>query len=87
MYRFSVGVFTLLPNTKKAVIATAFFVGEDGFEPPKVKTSRFTVCPIWPLWYSPIASAKIVIKTRIMQVFARFFLFFRNFSFGFIRNN
>ena len=28
-------------------------VGEDGFEPPKVKTSRFTVCPIWPLWYSP----------------------------------
>ena len=30
-----------------------YFVGEDGFEPPKVKTSRFTVCPIWPLWYSP----------------------------------
>ena len=29
-------------------------VGEDGFEPPKVKTSRFTVCPIWPLWYSPL---------------------------------
>ncbi len=29
-------------------------VGEDGFEPPKVKTSRFTVCPIWPLWYSPV---------------------------------
>ena len=28
-------------------------VGEDGFEPPKVKTSRFTVCPIWPLWYLP----------------------------------
>ena len=28
-------------------------VGSDGFEPPKVKTSRFTVCPIWPLWYSP----------------------------------
>ena len=30
-------------------------VGEDGFEPPKVKTSRFTVCPIWPLWYSPFS--------------------------------
>ena len=28
-------------------------VGRDGFEPPKVKTSRFTVCPIWPLWYLP----------------------------------
>ena len=30
-----------------------YFVGKDGFEPPKVKTSRFTVCPIWPLWYLP----------------------------------
>ncbi len=26
------------------------FVGGDGFEPPKSKDSRFTVCPIWPLW-------------------------------------
>ena len=31
----------------------SFWVGRDGFEPPKVKTSRFTVCPIWPLWYLP----------------------------------
>ena len=30
-----------------------FYVGADGFEPPKVKTSRFTVCPIWPLWNTP----------------------------------
>ena len=28
-------------------------MGADGFEPPKVKTSRFTVCPIWPLWNTP----------------------------------
>ena len=28
-------------------------VGGDGFEPPKSKDSRFTVCPIWPLWYPP----------------------------------
>ena len=28
-------------------------VGKDGFEPPKSKASRFTVCPIWPLWYLP----------------------------------
>ncbi len=28
-------------------------VGGEGFEPPKVKTSRFTVCPSWPLWYPP----------------------------------
>ncbi len=34
-------------------------VGEDGFEPPKVKTSRFTVCPIWPLWYSPLFIASL----------------------------
>ena len=33
--------------------ATVTFVGADGFEPPKVKTSRFTVCPIWPLWNTP----------------------------------
>ena len=26
------------------------FVGSDGFEPPKARASRFTVCPIWPLW-------------------------------------
>ncbi len=30
-------------------------VGEDGFEPPKAYASRFTVCPIWPLWYSPFS--------------------------------
>ena len=28
-------------------------MGQDGFEPPKSKDSRFTVCPIWPLWYCP----------------------------------
>ena len=31
-----------------------YVVGKDGFEPPKAKASRFTVCPIWPLWYLPI---------------------------------
>ena len=35
------------------IFRSAFCVGRDGFEPPKVKTSRFTVCPIWPLWYLP----------------------------------
>ena len=29
-------------------------VGRDGFEPPKRWRSRFTVCPIWPLWNLPI---------------------------------
>ena len=37
-------------HSAKAVIVA---VGGDGFEPPKVTTSRFTVCPIWPLWYPP----------------------------------
>ena len=31
-------------------------VGGDGFEPPKAYASRFTVCPIWPLWYPPLKS-------------------------------
>ena len=28
-------------------------VGRGGFEPPKVRTTRFTVWPIWPLWNLP----------------------------------
>ncbi len=28
-------------------------VGEDGFEPSKLKSNRFTVCPLWPLGNSP----------------------------------
>ena len=31
-------------------------VGEDGFEPSKLKNNRFTVCPLWPLGNSPILS-------------------------------
>ena len=42
-----------LPPKRKAPVRTPWFVGEDGFEPPKSKDSRFTVCPIWPLWNSP----------------------------------
>ncbi len=30
-----------------------FNVGRGGFEPPKSKDNRFTVCPSWPLWYLP----------------------------------
>jgi hypothetical protein len=29
-------------------------VGRAGFEPAKVKTNRFTVCPRWPLEYLPV---------------------------------
>ena len=41
------------PTKKKRPLGRLFFVGEDGFEPPKSRDSRFTVCPIWPLWNSP----------------------------------
>ena len=54
-------------------------VGEDGFEPPKVKTSRFTVCPIWPLWYSPNCDAKVgkLPESRnFMKTFFRLFFLF-----------
>ena len=33
-----------------------FLVGEDGFGPSKLKSNRFTVCPLWPLGNSPILS-------------------------------
>ena len=33
-------------------------VGEGGFGPPKLKSNRFTVCPLWPLGNSPILFQK-----------------------------
>ena len=35
-----------------------FLVGAGGFEPPKLKSSRFTVCPHWPLGNTPIFSSR-----------------------------
>ena len=32
-------------------------MGERGFEPLKAYASRFTVCPLWPLGYSPLSEA------------------------------
>ena len=50
------------PAWKASALSTELFprkallrVGGDGFEPPKSKDSRFTVCPIWPLWKLPFA--------------------------------
>ena len=48
----------LLPQKTKD-LSSLKNVGKDGFEPPKSKDSRFTVCPIWPLWYLPNISSKI----------------------------
>ena len=36
-----------------------FFVGRGGFEPPKVKTNRFTVCTRWPLEYLPFKNEPV----------------------------
>ena len=43
----------MLLQKKKREACASRFVGKDGFEPPKSKDSRFTVCPIWPLWNLP----------------------------------
>ena len=37
-------------------------VGRAGFEPAKVKTNRFTVCPRWPLEYLPIVFLYVKIR-------------------------
>ena len=57
-----------VPKDPCKISATQFFalikvVGADGFEPPKLKSSRFTVCPIWPLWNTP----KTNYELRIMN--------------------
>ena len=35
-------------------------VDEGGFGPPKLKSNRFTVCPLWPLGNSSISNCKKV---------------------------
>ena len=42
-------------------------MGKDGFEPPKSKDSRFTVCPIWPLWNLPL-TLSLFQKTHLRQL-------------------
>ena len=45
-------------------------MGEGGFGPPKLKSNRFTVCPLWPLGNSPILIFKInsIGKTDRMEL-------------------
>ena len=50
-----------------------YVVGKDGFEPPKAKASRFTVCPIWPLWYLPLRSVGNSFFSIAMQRYDYFF--------------
>ena len=59
-------------------------VGAGGFEPPKLKSSRFTVCPHWPLGNTPRFCSRPCRTTRLFYqtkadlstVFSHFFSFF-----------
>gem|GEM_PF-1827135 len=51
-----------LTNKRRAVTRLLLYVGADGFEPPKRLRSRFTVCPIWPLWNTPENACKSTTK-------------------------
>ncbi len=44
-------------ETDRALREERGLVGRGGFEPPKVRTTRFTVWPIWPLWNLPLQVA------------------------------
>ena len=48
--KFQISIFQ---KTFYPVFLGTLFVGRAGFEPAKVKTNRFTVCPRWPLEYLP----------------------------------
>ena len=43
-------------------------VGEGGFGPPKLKSNRFTVCPLWPLGNSPMFGAGDGTRTRNLLI-------------------
>src|SRR5690554_1151138 len=43
-------------------------VGRAGFEPAKVKTNRFTVCPRWPLEYLPDLN-NYILKKKVQLYF------------------
>ena len=59
-------------------------VGAGGFEPPKLKSSRFTVCPHWPLGNTPISYLQSSLtacifyhlKWHLSTTFSTDFLFF-----------
>ena len=61
-----------------------FLVGAGGFEPPKLKSSRFTVCPHWPLGNTPISYLQLSLtacifyhlKWHLSTTFSTDFLFF-----------
>ena len=67
---------------KRNAHAFLFLVGKDGFEPPKSKDSRFTVCPIWPLWNLPkhLSSERRCKGTTFFLIYKRYLRYFSNIS-------
>ena len=57
-------------------------VGEDGFGPSKLKSNRFTVCPLCPLGNSPVSTTHIIPQKRalVKPVFCKNQKFLRLFS-------
>jgi hypothetical protein len=53
-----------LTHSSNPTIQTTPSVGREGFEPSKVKTNRFTVCPRWPLEYLPKIAKLATIMSR-----------------------
>ena len=61
------GEFSLVAKQKTSVISTlVLLVGAGGFEPPKLKSSRFTVCPHWPLGNTPIFTFCVLRRTTCL---------------------
>ena len=59
------GMITLWHSTMHNSNFAFAVVGRGGFEPPKVKTGRFTVCCVWPLRYRPSMSTDPVKPRRV----------------------
>ena len=57
-----------IKNRKPFIQRPAALVGAGGFEPPKLKSNRFTVCPIWPLWNAPIYDLILINKQIFLQL-------------------
>ncbi len=55
----------MIHENKISQIIIEYTVGRAGFEPAKVKTNRFTVCPRWPLEYLPNSFFITILKNLI----------------------
>ncbi len=56
----------MIHENKISQIIIEYTVGRAGFEPAKVKTNRFTVCPRWPLEYLPNSFFNTILKNLFL---------------------